>query len=177
MHRVPPQLRRILLGSAFLMSVVMPAPALAEPALIKLGDVKGESGGKDHGNEIQVLSFSWGADAAQGNNIRNNRNEVVSPRDPASGLSTGKRQHKPAMTIVEPGKLEVPNLQVAEPAPSGSATLVVARGSVAKGQHIPMVKVTMRSRTYALQGVEVSDCTALADGTDSCSLSYQSLGQ
>lgn len=43
------------------------------------GDIKGEAVQKGHEGWIEVESFSWGA---------------VSPRDPASGLATGKRSYR-----------------------------------------------------------------------------------
>jgi type VI secretion system Hcp family effector len=44
---------------------------------------------------IQLQSFSWGA---------SNPSAVKSPRDAASGLATGRRQHKPIVLVLEYGK-------------------------------------------------------------------------
>lgn len=154
-------------------------PALAAPALLKIGGVKGESSDMDHGKEIQVLSFSWG-ELRQGVNIRKPPNRASS--DPEEGgevdaqnRSTARKVKVSDMIVAKP--MDKASAKLAGPLPSGGATVVVARGSLAKGKHIPVVVITMRSHSYELQGVEVTDCTAMADGTDSCSLTYQSLGQ
>ena len=83
-------------------------------------------------------------------------------RDPASGLPTGKRMHKPLVAL-------------ADPLPAGTATVVVARGACVKGQHIPEVKLTTRARVYQLHDVDVAGCTATADDTDTCTLTYTRL--
>ncbi len=54
----------------------------ASAIYIKIGDIKGETKDKDHKDWIDVLSIDWG---------------ISNTRDAASGLPTGKRQHKPVM--------------------------------------------------------------------------------
>lgn len=49
---------------------------------LKIDTIKGESSDNKHKDWIEILSVSVDAD-------------VVAPRDAASGLATGKRQHKP----------------------------------------------------------------------------------
>lgn len=147
------------------------APALAEPALLKIGGVKGESSDDGHKREIQALSFSWGM--RQGKNIRKHLDRQSS--DPEEGGEVARRASVSEIAVMK--RMDKASAALAAPLPSGGATLVVARGALAKGQHIPVVVITMRSQTYELQNVEVTDCTAFADGTDSCSLNYQSLGQ
>lgn len=77
------------------MSVVTLAPvSIAEAALSanlklkgqKQGDIKGGVTKKGRENSIEVLAYS---------------HEIVSPRDAASGLPTGKRQHKPFVITKE----------------------------------------------------------------------------
>jgi type VI secretion system secreted protein Hcp len=54
---------------------------------LKLGDIKGESTDQAHSGELEVESWSWGETnvAASGK------------REAATGMPTGKRQHKPLM--------------------------------------------------------------------------------
>lgn len=52
----------------------------------KTGDIKGSVTQKGRENSIRIIEFT---------------HEVVSPRDPASGLPTGKRQHKPIVITKE----------------------------------------------------------------------------
>lgn len=52
----------------------------------KAGDIKGSVTQKGREGAIKVIAAS---------------HEIVSPRDPASGLPTGKRQHKPFVFILE----------------------------------------------------------------------------
>lgn len=59
---------------------VLEAQGAAVDYFLKVEGVDGESKDDKHKNEIDVESWSWG---------------IVSPRDAASGLPTGKRQHKP----------------------------------------------------------------------------------
>ena len=68
------------------------APAFAsDAAYLKVtgavnGNIQGSITQKGHEGEIKVLAFS---------------HEIISPRDAASGLPTGKRQHKP-FTVTKP---------------------------------------------------------------------------
>ena len=55
----------------------------------KVGDIKGSVARKGRESSIEILSLN---------------HEIVSPRDPASGLPTGKRQHKPFTFVMELGK-------------------------------------------------------------------------
>jgi|JI9StandDraft_2_1071091.scaffolds.fasta_scaffold336705_2 type VI secretion system secreted protein Hcp len=86
----------------------------------KQGKINGSVTQKGHENSIMVIAVS---------------HEIVSPRDPASGLPTGKRQHKPFVITKELDKStpilynalvnneNLPNfdLTVLQPGPKGSA--------------------------------------------------------
>jgi len=63
----------------------------------KTGDIKGSVTKKGRENSIAIVSLN---------------HEVVSPRDAASGLATGRRQHKPLVLTMELGK-STPALQQA----------------------------------------------------------------
>jgi hypothetical protein len=93
-----------------------------------------------------------------------------------SDSSTSKLAVRP-LGVRTPGRLEQPDVKgwIAPP-PSGAVTIVVARGACASGKHFPAVMLTTRSRAYTLKDVEVLACTPTADGTDTCTLSYASLG-
>jgi type VI protein secretion system component Hcp len=71
--------------------------------------------------------------------------------------------------------IDVSSAKLAEPAPAGTATVTVARGACATGQHIPEVKLTMRGKVYDLHDVDVSACTESGE-TSTCTLSYASIG-
>jgi hypothetical protein len=52
------RLSRVSIATALAM---LAAPAIAGPAYLKLGDIKGESTDKGHKDQIEILSWSWGA--------------------------------------------------------------------------------------------------------------------
>ncbi len=77
------------LGSIGALSLVLPlgssapvptAGAAQVDYFLKIEGVDGESTDPGHRNEIEIESFSWG---------------VTMPRDAATGMATGRRQHKP----------------------------------------------------------------------------------
>ncbi len=77
--------------AAALMACASAPAAAADAAYLKVegattGNIQGSVIQKGHEGEIKVLGFT---------------HEIVSPRDAASGLPTGKRQHKP-FTITKP---------------------------------------------------------------------------
>jgi type VI secretion system secreted protein Hcp len=85
---------RVMMLVAVLSAAVLVPTGEANAALnaylklkgVKQGDIKGSVVQKGREGAIKVISFN---------------HEIVSPRDPASGLPTGKRQHKPLMLTVE----------------------------------------------------------------------------
>ena len=94
-----------------LTAAAMAAPGQALAAnFLKIGDVKSRSAaGGAAAAQIEVMSWSWGETqtasgvqvAAGDVNADSRPDTITSPRDAASGLPTGKRQHKP-MTITKP---------------------------------------------------------------------------
>jgi type VI secretion system secreted protein Hcp len=113
------------------------AATMFAPAYMKLGDIKGEAvdaAGKDgHKNEIEILSFSFGAnqsgiarDAASG--------QASGKRDAASGLPTGKRQHKP-VTITKPIDKSSPILARALASGDSIGTVEVSDGTTVHTLH------------------------------------------
>ena len=73
------------------------AEGAAVDYFLKIEGVEGESKDNKHKGEINVESWSWG---------------IMSPRDAASGLPTGKRQHKPFVITKEIDKAS-PKLMLA----------------------------------------------------------------
>lgn len=85
---------------------------------------------------------------------------------------------------IEPGKLEIPNLRadvaasvaVNDPPPAGTATITVARGTCTSGQHLPEVKLRLGTRSITLRDVDVSNCADVGADSQTCTLTYASLG-
>jgi type VI protein secretion system component Hcp len=147
---------------------------------------------------IEVKALSWRAadalqpevmtsDPQEGGEIA--RKAVRKTTKPAiSEMTVSKRTDSSSPKIlsvnsggeaVEPGKLEYPNVTMngsaADPPAAGTATIVVARGHCASGQHFPAVKLTMRGESHTLQDVDVVSCTAVDDKSDGCTLKYASV--
>ena len=121
---------------------------------------------------IEVESFSWGsASAADGPTTVNTsdpqeggeiapigrkaggtppldspipRAEVNSPRDSASGLATGRRQHKPIRMS------------------RGSVEVTMPEGVCVAGAHYPAVTIRSGDKAYAMRDVTVASCTPYA---------------
>lgn len=97
-----------------LATAAMAAPAYAaSDYYLKLGDIKGESADRSAKGQIEIMSWSFGATNAgrvtkidsltikqavaagdlDGDGRADAATTIVSPRDTASGMPTGKRQH------------------------------------------------------------------------------------
>jgi hypothetical protein len=159
------------------------------PGRLTIGDAGGGQ------RQIKLLSWSWGktnavapsrlsSDPEEGGQIA--ARTVRKPSRPTvSELTVSKKTDVASTTLMrsanggadEPGKLEYPNVQasagLAEPPPSGTLTIVVARGSCAAGAHIPEIKLSSKGRSYMLRDVDVIACGDSGDNTDTCTLSYQ----
>ena len=177
--------RSICFALAFALCV--PASAAGADYFLKLDGVDSRTKGKhDHKNEIEILSFSFGAhqtgsgqaDAlTDGLMILRNSDEsagtgkvskveaiaikqkavegkggvAVAAGDvtgdgstTASGLPTGKRQHKPMV--------------LAKPLDKGSIKLAGSFASCEVGKTYPLIEVGGRSRGYKLKNVQVAAC-------------------
>ena len=82
---------KVLIGAIAVSLFAVPMSASADSMYLKVsgnmqGPFKGGISQKGHENQIKVLEYSY---------------QVVSPRDMASGLPTGKRMHKPFVITME----------------------------------------------------------------------------
>ena len=98
--------------------------------------------------------------------------------DPEEGgqiAAARTKVHVSEINVTKRTDVASPKLALAEPAPSGTARVTVARGACATGKHFPAVKIVMRSGSYTLHDVDASDCSDSGD-TTTCTLTYQSIG-
>lgn len=84
-------MKRLFAALATTAGLALATPAMAaSDYLLELDGVKGESAAT-----IEISSWSWGVS----NPSVAEHHEVKSPRDAASGLATGKRQHEPIIIV------------------------------------------------------------------------------
>lgn len=141
----------------------------------------GADGSSSPPASMEVASWSFGASnsgAASSSSMSAGR--VSSPRDAASGLATGKRQHKP-MSV---SKVSVSDLSLTKrSAMCGSSDQCVSPSSVTltmkgkdkgprctMGTHFPTVVITARGASAHLGDVTVAACDE-ASGTVSLNFS------
>ncbi len=113
-------MRPMLMCAAILAAIAAPTPATAAPDaaagnFLKLGDVKGETMAAARGKEkwIEIQGWDFGTRKGWDGTIKGGsmkadapaRHDVKSPRDSASGMPTGKRQHdwRPSPHSLEAG--------------------------------------------------------------------------
>jgi len=100
----------------------------------KQGKFKGDNRSKAHKDQITGLAFNY---------------EVISPRDPASGLPTGKRQHKP-VTITKRWDAATPQLFKA-----------LVTNEVLKWVKIEFVKTSSAGKEYVYHKLTLTDATVV----------------
>lgn len=91
--------------------------------------------------------------------------EVASPRDSASGLPTGKRQHKP-MTVAKEWDASTPLLRAGAPPPRGSLRVKVKMPWLAcrVGARYPELQLGDSATTYTFKEVLVTGCGSSSSG-------------
>ena len=216
-----------LAAAAFGLAIIaVPAAAGSTDYLLELGGVDGESQDDKHKNQIEILSYSWGATQTshaggtgggmgagkvsmqdisapsatsgkskgekggtedinigvgelqesgkdmtlKGSKIGENapaaggvqvaagdvdgdgRADVVSPRDAASGLATGKRMHKP---------VTFPN-----PRDRGSLTIRGKFPGCVVGARYPTMRLGNAAKRYTLQDAIITSCGTVSSGGD-----------
>lgn len=160
-------MRKTVLSTVVISGVLLAATAslAASDYYLKIEGVDGESA---RSQTIELQSWSFGASNAG----------VVSPRDAASGLATGRRQHNP-MTISKPLEPSTPLLResptkastgapataVAEvqtvtfsvPEPGNASTADLAR-MCASGKHIKNAVLSSPNGRYQLRDAMITSC-------------------
>ena len=194
MNGVAARISKILIASAFGASAT-----IAQPPALKLGVAR--TGAQP--SVIEVQSVKWAAltsDPQEGGEVVRNggghsmlgasdrkSKPTVSeiPVTKLKDVSSSKLSAAPSGgESAEPGKLEIPNLvadapasvAVNDPPPAGTATITVARGMCTTGQHIPKLKLTMGTRAFELNDVDVGPCADAGGDNQTCTLTYASLG-
>jgi hypothetical protein len=185
MIRVSPRLSRVLLGAVFALSAGVPASAAPSgEVFVKLPPGSTAAQDDKHKNQIEILSYSWGAtqtttthtgggmgagkvkmgsettdaggvSVAAGDVNGDGRADLSTPRDSASGLPTGKRQHKPMTMTMELGRGSV-SLQL------GSAWT-----DCRVGTQYPELELGDRANGYKLRDAIITSCAS-----DSVTLNY-----
>ena len=100
----------------------------------KQGKFKGDNPNKAHKDQITGLAFDYA---------------VIAPRDPASGLPTGKRQHKP-VTITKRWDAATPQLFKA-----------LVTNEVLKWVKIEFVKTSSAGKEYVYHKLTLTDATVV----------------
>jgi type VI protein secretion system component Hcp len=130
---------------------------------------------------LEVRSVSWAAlssDPEEGGQVAR---ETSKPKVGDINVTKLSDSSSARLAQREPGKVEVPDLEVAVPRVSGgTAKVSVLLKACTTGTHIPNVKIVTRSGgpSYTLRDVTVTACNANGDGeTQTCTLNYASLEQ
>ncbi|MEX2148666.1 MAG: type VI secretion system tube protein Hcp [Steroidobacteraceae bacterium] len=141
-------MRKTVLSTVVISGVLLAATAslAASDYYIKFDGVDGESKSRARAETIELQSWSFGASQAG----------VVAPRDSASGLATGKRQHKP-MTVITPAAGETRTVTFAVPEPGDASTAQLAR-LCASGKPIKSAVLSSPDGRYQMNDVVVSSC-------------------
>jgi type VI protein secretion system component Hcp len=150
--------RKTVLSTVVVSGVLLAATAslAASDYYIKFEGVDGESKTRARAETIELQSWSFGA----------SQTGVVSPRDSASGLATGKRQHKP-MTVITPEATdartaapaaeEIRTVTFAVPEPGNATSAQLAR-LCASGKHLKSAVLSGPDGRYQMNDVVVSSC-------------------
>jgi type VI protein secretion system component Hcp len=114
--------RKILFATMAASGALLAATAslAASDYYLKIEGVDGDTAAASQAKPIELQSWSFGAAQAG----------VASPRDAASGLPTGKRQHKP-MTVTKPIETSAPLLRESPTRASAGATTAAAAAAPA----------------------------------------------
>jgi hypothetical protein len=186
------------LAAAFMLTAIAsPAAAGSTDYLLELGGVQGESQDDKHKNQIEILSYSWGATqsshstggggmgagkvsmqgisapTAPGGEGKTSKVDAINIKqnvpasaaggvqvavgdvtgdgaDAASGLPTGKRQHKP--------------LILSMPLATGSVTVRGKFPGCMVGARYPTMRLGNAARRYTLQDAVITSCATVRGG-------------
>ena len=162
-------MRKTVLATVVVSGVLLAATAsiAASDYYLKIEGVEGETATPSKAETIELQSWSFGASQAG----------VVSPRDAASGLPTGKRQHKPVTITkpveastpllresptrptasVAPAQAEVQTVSFSVPEPGDASTAKLAR-MCASGKHIKSAVLSSPNGRYQLTDAVITSC-------------------
>ena len=163
-------MRKILFATLVASGALLAATAslAASDFYLKINGAEGETTANSRSKHIELESWSLGASQAG----------IVSPRDSASGLSTGKRQHRPIGVIKQaevssaapaaataseatapaPATAgEVQTVSFFVPEPGDESTAELAR-MCASGQHIKSAELGSPSGRYQLKDAVITSC-------------------
>ena len=163
-------MRKTVLATVVVSGVLLAATAslAASDYYLKIEGVEGEAT-RAQPETIELQSWSFGA----------SNPAVVAPRDAASGMATGKRQHKP-VTITKPlepstpllresptkattaaadtgAAAEVRTVTFSVPEPGNASTASLAR-MCASGKHIRSAVLSSPNGRYQLQDAVITSC-------------------
>jgi len=146
MHPVGTHLLR--LSTALAIAAVAAAPAVAEPAKLKLGGVEGESTNDKHKGEIEIESFSWGTERATGDSSDPEEGGEIAAKPKVSDRPVIKVSDKSTATLApsapeEGGEIALPREPLsAIPKQKVKSPRDVATGRASgKRQHQPVAMV------------------------------------
>jgi type VI secretion system secreted protein Hcp len=149
----------------------------ASDVYLKIDGVDGESATASRSAPVEISSFSFGASnaasAQPSSGLGTGKVSVsdlsvtraVSPRDPQSGLPTGKRMHKPMATSPVAGgdnsstAADVQTVSVVLPAAESNTSRSLDR-ACASGTHIKNAQLRSSAQQLSLSDVVVSSCAA-----------------
>ncbi|MGF1550823.1 MAG: type VI secretion system tube protein Hcp [Sphingomonadaceae bacterium] len=138
---------------------------------LKLGDIKGESSDARGGEQIELLSWSFGTSRAASIEKVAGMSEIKAERhsskagsagsaqtvtigsdrsERTSGLPTGKRQHRPMIGT--------------KPAAEGSLTAVIPAGLCKVGARYQSAELDADGRVYRMSDVVVTSCSPASAG-------------
>ena len=120
---------------------------------IKTGDFKGDAAGS---KVINVFGF---------------QNEVISPRDPASGLPTGQRLHKPIVITKEVGASSPQFFNAVATNETLSKVVITFTQSQRDGREVTFFVVTLTNATAA----DIKEYTSGSTFLEDISFTYQKI--
>ncbi len=161
-------MRKVLFATLVVSGALLAATAslAASDFYLKINGAEGETTANSRSKHIELESWSLGASQAG----------IVSPRDAASGLPTGKRQHRP-IAVIKPVEAssaraaattaseatapattaEVQTVSFVVPEPSDESMAELAR-MCASGQHIKSAMLGSPSGRYQLKDAVITSC-------------------
>ncbi len=134
------------------------------------GSNGGSSGGGSGGGMLGTIAITGQKQGAIGPfAVSGFEHEIVSPRDPASGLPTGKRQHKPFKVVMEVGP-EDPLLMNALVTNENLTSVTIGfykPGTSTVGTTVKLTNASVASFSHA--------CTTVTTGCEGISFTYQKI--